>query len=266
MFFSIHLHVLNVCQPVNDRGSSARTFARSLAAQLVLAVDYAHSQGIVHGDRHLGNVLLKASSSLDLLSPEKLYEKYGTPEKEPIVRFDSTPLPPGVPTHGIVPIWLAKASEKNNSLRSQNLAYKFGEAFSPLNEQKYQSCTALGIRPPEVRFELDEPLSFSSDIWTLACTIWNIMAQRPLFESFFATEDYMTCEHVDTLGILPLEWWRRWEARRPKFTEDGKPINREIYRSWDDRSQDSVDEPRHHEGLSSFQCFPSDQMTALLPS
>jgi streptomycin 6-kinase len=31
----------------------------ALSAQLVLAVDYVHSQGFVHGDLHYGNVLLQ---------------------------------------------------------------------------------------------------------------------------------------------------------------------------------------------------------------
>ncbi|RAH43562.1 uncharacterized protein BO95DRAFT_393856 [Aspergillus brunneoviolaceus CBS 621.78] len=86
-------------------------------------------------------------------------------------------------------------------------------------------------------------------IWTLACTIWSIIAQRPLFEGFLATEDDMTREHVDTLGILPLEWWRGWEARREKFTEDGRPINRSPFRSRSDRFEDSVQQPRRQEGM-----------------
>lgn len=86
--------------------------------------------------------------------------------------------------------------------------------------------TPLAIWPPEARFESNKPLSFSSDIWTLACTIWTIIAQRLLFKGFIAAENDMTCEHVDTLGTLPPEWCERWDARRDKFTEDGKPINR----------------------------------------
>lgn len=146
-------------------------------------------------------------------------------------------------------------------------------------ERKYESCTPLVIRPPEVRFEPNEPLSFSTDIWTLACTIWSIIAQRPLFEGFLATEDDMTCEHVDTLGVLPLEWWRRWEARRLKFTEDGKPMNRNPFRSWDDRFKDSVQQPgeivayrrlmqkrRKLFSTCCGRCFHSDQIIALPPS
>ncbi|CAP79404.1 Pc17g01170 [Penicillium rubens Wisconsin 54-1255] len=178
--------------------------------------------------------------------------KYGAPELEPVVRLDGNPLLPGVPSHGIAPIWLGEASERITLSETRILLTDFGEAFSPSKERKYESRTPLVIRPPEARFEANDPLSFSSDIWTLACTIWSIIAQRPLFEGFLATEDDMTCEHVDTLGVLPLEWWRRWDARRLKFTEDGKPMNRNPFRSWDDRFKDSVQQPRRESDIPPF--------------
>ncbi|EEQ89871.1 CMGC/SRPK protein kinase [Blastomyces dermatitidis ER-3] len=237
-------------------GSWIRLFqldvARSLAAQLVLVVDFVHAQGIVHGDLHLGNILLKVPRNFDQLSLNQLYEKYGAPELDPIVRLDGNPLPPGVPSHGIAPIWLGEASEKITLSEARILLTDFGEAFSRSKERKYESHTPLAIRSPEARFEPNNSLSFPSDIWTLACTIWSIVAQRPLFEGFLMTEDDMTREHVDALGILPLEWWRKWEARRLKFTEDGKPINRNPFRSWDDRFEDSVQQPRQESGIPSF--------------
>lgn len=61
-------------------------------------------------------------------------------------------------------------------------------------------------RPPETYFEITKPLTFSSDIWTLACTIWEIIAQRSLFEGFFTDEDDMTRQQIDMLGPLPNEW------------------------------------------------------------
>ncbi|KAJ5102655.1 Srpk [Penicillium argentinense] len=232
-------------------GSWIRLFqldvARSLAAQLVLAVDYVHAQGIVHGDLHLGNILLKVPPNFDRLSPKQLYEKYGAPELDPVVRQDGNPLPLGVPKYGIAIVLT-----------------DFGEAFSHSKESKYKSCTPLVIRPPEARFEPNKPLYFSTDIWTLACTIWSIIAQRPLFEGFLATEDDMTCEHVDTLGVLPCEWWRRWEARRLKFTEDGKPMNRNPFRSWDDRFEDSVQQPRRDSGIPSFDANEKDAIFDML--
>ncbi|KAJ5506482.1 hypothetical protein N7453_005439 [Penicillium expansum] len=242
--------------------------ARSLAAQLVLVVDYVHAQGIVHGDVHLGNILLKAPPNFDQLSFEQLHEKYGTPELQSVVRLDGNlngnSLPPGVPSHGVTPMWLGEASEKITLAEARILLIDFGEAFSPSNELKYESRTPLVIRPPEARFEPNKPLSCSSDIWTLACTIWSIIAQRPLFEGFFATENDMTCEHVDTLGVLPPEWWSKWDARYDKFTEDGTPINREYFRSWDDRFEDSVEQPRRKKGIPSFDKKERDAISDML--
>lgn len=238
-------------------GSWIRLFqlnvARSLAAQLVLAVDYVHAQGIVHGDLHLGNILLKVPPTFDQITLEQLYEKYGAPELDPVVHLNGNPLPPGVPSHGVASIWLGEASEEITLAEARILLSDFGEAFSySKKEPKYESRTPLVIRPPEVRFEPNMPLSFSSDIWSLACTIWSIIAQRPLFEGFLATEDDITCEQVDTLGILPPEWWSKWEARRHKFFEDGKPMNRNPFRSWDDRFEDSVQQPRRDSGMPLF--------------
>lgn len=251
-------------------GSWKRLFqldvARALAAQLTIAVEYIHARGVAHGDLHLGNILLQLPSDFDQLSIERLYEKYGAPEMEPVTHLDGKPLPPGVPSHGISPVWLGEASEKIALSEARILLTDFGEAFSPSEKPKYGSHAPLGIRPPEVRFEPTKPLSFSSDIWMLACTIWAIIAQRPLFESFLATEDDMTCEHVDALGILPLEWWQKWELRRERFTEDGTPINHNPYRSWADRFEDSIQQPRRESGLSPFDPVERDAIFALLRS
>ena len=237
-------------------GSWIRLFqldvARSLAAQLVLAVDYVHARGFVHGDLHLGNILLKVPPSFDQLSPEQFYAEYGLPELEPVIHLDGNPLPPGVPSYGVAPVWLGEASEKVTLAEARILLSDFGEAFRYPEELKYASRSPFVMRPPEARFEPNSPLSFSSDIWTLACAIWSIIAQRPLFEGFLATEDDMTCEHVDVLGVLPPDWWSRWEPRRYKFTEDGKPINRNPYRSWEDRFEDSVQQPRQDSGMPLF--------------
>jgi serine/threonine protein kinase len=133
-------------------GSWIRLFqldvARSLAAQLVLAVDYVHAQGIVHGDLHLGNILIKVPATFDQITIEELYEKYGAPELDPVVHLDGQPLPPGVPSHGIASLWLGEASEKITPAEARILLSDFGEAFSYPKELKYESHTPLVIRPP----------------------------------------------------------------------------------------------------------------------
>ena len=44
------------------------------------------------------------------------------------------------------------------------------------------------------------PLSFPADIWALACTIFAILGQRPLFKTWFPSDDQVIDEQVDTLG------------------------------------------------------------------
>ncbi|KAM4055121.1 kinase [Hirsutella rhossiliensis] len=172
-------------------------FARALPAQLAIAVARVHDQKYVHGDLHLGNILLHLPSGLNHLSEEQLYHKFGPPEPEPIIRLDGKPISPNIPSHAISPLLLVD----------------FGVAFRPSEESRFQSYTPLEIRPPEARFEPTTPLSFASDIWSLACTIWAIIGQRSLFDSLLATEDDITCEHVEALGCLPPEWLEKWGAR-----------------------------------------------------
>ena len=130
----------------------------------------------------------------------------------------------------------------------------FGEAFSPARQQRFESHTPRVNRPPETRFEPHKPLSFPSDIWSLGCSIWHIIAQISLFDGFLATEDDITCEQVDALGTLTPEWWCQWKERHSRFTDDGKPIDRESIRSWEDRFQDSVQRPRREEGMPFSRC------------
>ena len=40
-------------------------------------------------------------------------------------------------------------------------------------------------------------------MWTLACTIWDILGSRSSFEAGSVTLDEVTIEHVEILGRLP---------------------------------------------------------------
>lgn len=51
---------------------------------------------------------------------------------------------------------------------------------------------------------------------------------KAIFSTEFVPEDEIVSQHVDVLGPMPLEWWRRWEGRPRFFDEDGCPT--ESYR------------------------------------
>lgn len=199
-------------------------------------------------DLHLGNVLLHLPSSLNSLSEEQLYERYGAPEPEPVVRLDGAPLGLGVPSHAIPPIWFGKWCEKIALSDAKLLLTDFGVAFRPSTEVRCESYAPLEIRPPETRFQPSTPLSFPSHIWSLGCTIWVLISHRSLFDVFFATADEVAADQVDLLG----RWWEQWEGRAKQFDETGKAIEDRCVWSWERRFEKWVQQPRRDKKMATL--------------
>ncbi|GAD91861.1 protein kinase domain protein [Paecilomyces variotii No. 5] len=238
--------------------------AKAIAAQIIQSVAFLHHRGVVHADLHTGNIMLRLPNSIDDLSPEELYRKYGQPTLEPFVRLDGKPLPNGVPTHGVVPIWLGKESELVTLSEAKIFITDFGESFLPSITQRYYSNTPSILAPPEAYFLPHEPLSFPADIWTLACTLWDILGQRSLFEGFNPSKDWMVKEHVDTLGKLPCEWWQKWGARERWFTEEATRISVGAGRSLVERFIDSMQEQRREIAMENIGEVEKDALLQMI--
>ena len=112
------------------------------------------------------------------------------------------------------------------------------------------------------------PLTFSSDIWTLVRTIWDIISQKPLFEGPFANEDNVTCQQISVLDLLPTEWWEEWEGRRDKFSGHGEQEERcrSQYKSWENCFETTVQQPRMKEGRPHFESCERDALFPMLRS
>ncbi|GKZ26364.1 hypothetical protein AbraCBS73388_002448, partial [Aspergillus brasiliensis] len=225
--------------------------ARSIIAQLIRGIAFLHSQDIVHG----GNILVQFPKVIDSFSTAELYERFGEPYSKAVVCLDSKPLSDGVPARVFIPGWFGVHSDDIVLGEEKIILSDFGESFNPYKTVRSSSKTLPLLQPPEARFS-DEPLSFASDIWTLACTIWEILGQRPLFEAFLATPDRVTAEQVETVGVLPPEWWRKWSARQEWFNKEGeldlKKRSRghnSVRMSWDQRFHYCIQEPRAEAGL-----------------
>lgn len=241
--------------------------ARSLARQLTVAVGHVHQQGYVHGgqflprlpswaatltssaDLHLGNVLLRLAAGFDQLSEAQVYEKFGSPICEPVRSLGGIPPPPVVRSQVVLPAWLGTKSEDIKISEAQIILSDFSVSFNPSKESRFESFAPLEIRPPEARFEPSRPLSFASDIWSLGCTIWAILWQRSFLDSFLFSEDGATSDQVDALGPLPPEWWDKWTARTARFEANGVPREGRSPWTWDQRFEDSIQEPRRERNM-----------------
>jgi serine/threonine protein kinase len=203
---------------------------------------------------------------------KQLRARIGEPAKELVVREDGLPLDPGVPSELDIPIWLGIDSDKVTLEDAPITFADFGEAFNPRTIRQYTAHTPLLLAPPESRFAdagdlEDEPLSFPGDIWTLACTIWDIFGCRPPFESFHVSLDEVTMEHVEMLGKLPDRRWNKWEERSNWFDEDGRTNVKEdlrqryghTSRDWDTRFDEYIRQPRERNG---FDWFLADEEVA----
>ncbi|TQN67667.1 Serine/threonine-protein kinase SRPK [Colletotrichum shisoi] len=234
--------------------------ARAIAAQLILAVAYLH-------DLHLGNVLLRLPQEHHLWSDDELLMRCGEPEIEPVQTFDDKPIPSDVPPAATLPIWFPMERVNRLPLSAAHVVLTdFGESYRPSQESRSQCRTPVHCRPPESRFEPTKPKSFPSDIWTLACAVWATLAQRPLFETFWSTEDTVTWMQVQTLGKLPEGWWEKWDARSKDFTDEGQPVQADdspIY-TFDYQFEDAIQEGRRRHKMETMGSAEKEALTAML--
>jgi serine/threonine protein kinase len=94
----------------------------------------------------------------------------------------------------------------------------FGECFDiakPPEDVGTPGC----YRAPELL--LERKVGIPSDLWALACTLFEIRTGRKLFEAFFDEDDDNLGDMCDVLGRLPEPWWSTtWEARRQFFKDE----------------------------------------------
>lgn len=118
--------------------------------------------------------------------------------------------------------------------------------------------------PPKV-FLVDQPsVSYPADIWTLACTIWSTIGQRPLFEGWNTSADCIIKEHVVVSGKLPPEWWKNWSVRAKWFNEQGSRVDGEIGRSLVERFEYCVQEPRREYDMDVVEEVEKSALFAML--
>jgi serine/threonine-protein kinase SRPK3 len=139
-----------------------------------------------------------------------------------IERLDHQPLAPHAPSSVVAPITVEKWLLSDLVLESI-VIIDFGQSFSASSKpENYRPATAINFRAPETRFE--NRCEFATDMWSLACLIFEIRTGKALFSSWFATEDRMIKLMVYLLGRPPDPWWDAWEGRNEVFDESGKPL------------------------------------------
>ncbi|KAG4440435.1 hypothetical protein IFR05_004079 [Cadophora sp. M221] len=141
-------------------------------------------------------------------SEQMLLECIGEPEKVPVERIDGLTVGPEAPRYCVELAMMCIPSDEIENPKI--LISDFGESFFS-NEEYDRLASPMILLPPEFLFE--EGFGPSVDIWTLGCTLYEILGERPLFEAFMSDKDDVIAETISTLGDLPDRWWAKGEMK-----------------------------------------------------
>jgi serine/threonine-protein kinase SRPK3 len=171
---------------------------RRMALQLTQCLAFLHSDGvdIGHGDLTTSNVLLELGR-LDHLPQEKLLGILGEPVAAKVRPYTNKTLEPGAPKFVYQPADLTKLSK----FYTGNITIiDFGSSFS-LYDIPEECGTPAQFCSPELI--LNNKNGGESDLWALACTIFEMRAGEPLFECLFRGEEDVLVSMTGVLGPLP---------------------------------------------------------------
>jgi serine/threonine protein kinase len=169
-----------------------------MALQITQCLAFLHSGkvGVAHGDLTTSNVLLELGN-LDSLPQDKLLEILGEPVAEQVRPYTDRTLGPGAPDFLYHSAALTRLS---NFFTGNIVVIDFGTSF-------FLDKPPAGLSKPPAQFcspelILQKQKSRASDVWALACTIFEVRAGSPLFESFIFGEEDVLESIIGTLGPL----------------------------------------------------------------
>ncbi|KAL5483266.1 hypothetical protein ACEPAI_8496 [Sanghuangporus weigelae] len=195
--------------------------ARNVARQVADTVELLHSAGVVHGDLASSNILFRLSPKVLKWDDDEVYRILGNPETESMITRDGSPPSPIAPSEIVAPIDISSLRIPP-FLEEDVVLIDYGQSYSADRVPKdYTPATAYHYLSPEVYF--DSKVTFASDVWALACVIFEIRAGFALFEPFLANEHMILKQMVEMLGRFPDPWWRSWDQRLKLFEESGEP-------------------------------------------
>jgi serine/threonine protein kinase len=199
-------------------------------------------------DVRAANILAKLDRNIDDFDVEQFKEKISSPKLKPVRRFDEEALTPHVPPEAFPPLRLFSktvdqlTSDDARNILLADLGQVFRPEIEPIEPVRGKECyVPLSERAPEALFRPDDFISYPSDIWSLACTIWDILGATSLFIG--ADQDVLFADQLVALGPdkLPEAWRKEWESEGP----DNKPT-----------ANDEVRPPRRYRREGTYTMLP----------
>lgn len=144
------------------------------------------------------NVFLQLRG-IDTWSAETIYQQVGHPIRDEVFTSSGQKPDPSAPEYLVGSASFSCIDFEYIS--EQALLIDLGEAFPELSPPSKGVGTPVSYCSPELL--LESKASRASDIWALACTIFEIRSGFPLFESFVGSSTEILEEMVRILGLPP---------------------------------------------------------------
>ncbi|KAI9673216.1 MAG: hypothetical protein M1817_003079 [Caeruleum heppii] len=191
---------------------------RKMTGQVAQGLAFLHANGIGHGDLKPSNILLQLVD-FESWTEQDVHDRLRIPLTDPVVSASGEDSGPTAPSYIVR---LADMPILNRPfLSDQIMITDFGESFD-VEAPPEGLGTPLVYCSPELLF--DGIAGTASDVWALACTLYEIRVGSPLFELIDWDDDFIIRQWVGSLGRLPARWWQNWEARHGRFEDDGRPV------------------------------------------
>ena len=144
------------------------------------------------------NVLLQLKG-INKWPAETIYQQLGRPVRDEVFTSSGQKLDLSAPEYLVESASFSRVDSEHIS--EQALLIDLGEAFSEVSPPTNGVGTPVSYCSPELL--LERKASRASDVWALACTIFEIRSGFPLFESFVGSSTGVLQEMVRILGMPP---------------------------------------------------------------
>ncbi|ERF70296.1 hypothetical protein EPUS_06337 [Endocarpon pusillum Z07020] len=169
--------------------------AWEVTKQTTQALDYIHKSGIAHG----GNIVF-ANTGLSHQSDVHILSSMDQTETSDVHASPGYPLNSHLPRSLVAPTSLPVSTKESGSWEVK--VVDFGQAFMH-GDQREIRCP-LVFRAPEVI--LTSQWDSRIDIWSLGCTIFEIIVGYPPFDNMMPTREGLVREWIAMFGQLPEGW------------------------------------------------------------
>ncbi|KAI1747584.1 kinase-like domain-containing protein [Xylaria castorea] len=188
---------------------STRKDSAELCGQITQALAFLHSKGVCHGDFRPSNILMKLDQdALHELDQTQMIELLGEPEGYEVqTKSGESPCPKG-PEYCVLNVSMMWCERL---IIPEIVIIDFGESFF-LNNPKNTTGIPTSYAAPEVLFH--QVTGVGVDIWSLACTIYEIRTRDQLFGGSFYGSNFnrVVYEMEIILGPLAMPYREVWDC------------------------------------------------------